>query len=116
MKIRRKHKYIIFKIDTDTEAIVIEKTGAKKATLEEFKVGTARPRSEGCLRGTRDVAGPRPTTTRVQTQTTRSRARPTTPLCRRDCRRPSLSRSAGTACTSTSTPRQTAGRPTRFFS
>eukprot|EP00622_Pseudochattonella_farcimen_P006727 FR742582.1.p1 GENE.FR742582.1~~FR742582.1.p1 ORF type:complete len:172 (+),score=38.47 FR742582.1:37-552(+) len=37
MEIRRKHKFLIFKIDTETEEIVVETKGPKKATFDDFK-------------------------------------------------------------------------------
>mmetsp|Transcript_7918 Transcript_7918/g.14368 ORF Transcript_7918/g.14368 Transcript_7918/m.14368 type:complete len:171 (-) Transcript_7918:71-583(-) len=49
LKIRRKHKFIIFKIDTETEEIVVETTGAKKATLEEFKAALPYTECRYCV-------------------------------------------------------------------
>ena len=37
MKIRRKHKFIVFKIDGETEQIVVELAGPKKGTLDDMK-------------------------------------------------------------------------------
>lgn len=116
MKIRRKHKYIIFKIDTDSEAIVVEKTGGKKATLEEFKVRVPPPLWHSRPRDAFMAACARPTATAADKGTLSRPHEPPTHPPRRDCSRPSLFRSAGTVCTSTSTPRTTAGRPTRYFS
>jgi len=36
-KIRRKHRFVIFKIDLETEAITVDLAGAKKGTMAEFK-------------------------------------------------------------------------------
>jgi cofilin len=36
-KIRRKHRYIVFRIDLETEAIVVDNAGAKNATVDDFK-------------------------------------------------------------------------------
>lgn len=39
LKIRRKHKFIVYKIDGDSEAIVIEKASARKETFEDLTRG-----------------------------------------------------------------------------
>ena len=36
-KIRRKHKFVTFKIDLDSSKIVVDAAGAKKATLDDLK-------------------------------------------------------------------------------
>ena len=57
LKIRRKHRYIVYKIDPETEAVVVETIGARDADLDAL-LNVARP-----TRGTLSSTTPtRPTT------------------------------------------------------